>query len=125
MKKSFTTTRLKNKEMNDGVYNLRREVMKYVYEAKALAKDLPRIDIRITDTDRGNLLGLAQMNDKIIWIPENSVTDEKYDLRTIVFHEILHAVYGIDHIDDCPLMKPIHTPLTKRQCEKFFVKYAS
>jgi hypothetical protein len=41
---------LKNKDMNNEVYALRRRVMNFIYEARELA-ELPRVEVRITDSD--------------------------------------------------------------------------
>lgn len=116
------TKKLKNKEMNTQTYKLRKEAMKFVYEAKLLDPTLPRITVRITD-NADTILGMARFNKNIIWIVEKSITKNQYDLRTVVFHEILHAVYGIHHDESCPLMKAIHSPLSKRDCEYHFKKW--
>lgn len=117
------TKMVKNKKMNGDVYKLRKEALKYIYEAKSLVKDLPRITIRIAEK-HNKTLGVGRMGQNIIWITDEAIADNKYDLRTLVFHELLHAVYSIDHDENCPLMKSVHTPLTKVQCEKLFKKWA-
>jgi hypothetical protein len=98
-------------------------VMEFIYEAKDLVPTLPRIDVRITDCDRHNVLGTARMNDCIVWIPASTLKMSKNDARQIVFHEILHAAYGVEHVDSCPLMGPYFKKMTKSQAEKLFVKY--
>jgi hypothetical protein len=110
----------KNKDMNSSVYELRKKVMGYVYEAKELA-ELPRITIRVTENHQ-TALALAEMKGNIIWVTEQAVSSSEFDLRTIVFHEILHAVFGVDHDESCNLMKSMHTPLTKQECHKLFKK---
>lgn len=127
-KNRYETSRAKNLKMDDDVYKLRREVMKYIYEARELA-ELPRINIRITDDMEGTepdtkILGLAGMGDTvIIWIPKYTLK-KGYDLRTIVFHEILHTVYGIDHVnDENDIMYPYHEKLSKTKAEKEFKKW--
>ena len=114
---------MKNKKMNSEVYKLRRRVMNLIYEANTIVK-LPRVTVRIIE-DEKKALGYGQLGNNIIWITERAVTASEFDLRTIVFHELIHAVYGIGHDDNCPLMKPIHTPLSKSECHKLFRKWAS
>ena len=123
MRKNKKSSTLKNKKMDNRVYNLRRQVMKFIYEAKEIVT-LPYVDVRSTD-DHRSILGQARLNDNIIWITEETITSSKYDLRTIVYHELLHAVYGITHHDNCPLMNPTPQPLSKTECQALFKKWAS
>jgi hypothetical protein len=123
MKARTTTKLVKNKKMNQDTYKLRREVMELIYEAKALTSGkLPRIEVRIADKDT-SILGVATVGGNVIWITDGAIKQAKYDLRTVVYHEIVHAVYGVRHIETCPLMKAVHTPLTKAKCQKLFLKY--
>lgn len=115
--KKFKTNRLNNKEMSDAVYQLRRKVIDLIYEAKKLT-DLPRIDVRVTD-DHEKILGVARYNANIIWITENAVAS-----RCVVFHEILHAVFGQIHVKGCPLMdEKIDPNLDAETCNRLFMKY--
>lgn len=112
------TKLLKNKDMSESVYELRRKVIALIYEAKKLA-DLPRIEVRITN-DHDSILGAARIGEKIIWITESFVAS-----RSTVFHEILHAVFNQRHIAGCPLMAPQIDPNLKDDlCNKLFKKYA-
>ena len=114
---------MKNKEMSPEVYALRRQAIEMIYEAKKLVPDLPRLTVRITDNHE-RTLGKGWMKQNVIWLSERAVTGKDFDLRTIVFHEILHACYGIQHDESCPLMRAIHKPLSKAQCERLFLKWA-
>jgi len=111
---------LKNLQMNDDVYALRRKVIELIYEAKEL-DDLPRIEVRITEDDK-EILGQGRMNQNIIWISRRAVTE--FNLRPIVYHEILHAVYGVPHDEKCPLMRKTHKPLSKEVCQERFQYWA-
>lgn len=127
-KSSKNSGALINKDMNDQTYQLRSEVMKYIYEAKeALNRStqiiLPRITVRITK-DHESILGMGRMGKNIIWISQRAVESNRFDLRSIVFHEILHAVFKVNHDESCPLMKPVHSPLTKIQAQQLFIKWA-
>ena len=111
------TAYLHNKRMNNEVYLLRRKVIALIYEAKKLV-DLPRIDVRITD-NHSLIAGAGRVLDNKIWITENFVAS-----RAVVFHEILHAVFGVPHVDGCPLMAPICSNPSDAVCNQLFVKYA-
>lgn len=120
----YTTSDLTNKRMNQDVYKLRRKVIDLIYEINEIIK-LPRINVRITK-DHKKILGSASLtkNTNIIWITEKSITLSEYDLRSIVYHEVLHTVYGIEHNKNCPVMKPIHQKgLSKIQVQNIFLKY--
>lgn len=125
MRRNDTTKLVRNKKMNDETYALRREAMKFVYEAKELVGgELPRITVRIAEK-HNKTLGVGRMGQNIIWITDEAITNKRFDLRTLVFHELLHAVYAVDHDESCPLMKSVHTPLTKSQAQKLFKKWAA
>lgn len=119
-KRRTTSPDLKNLKMNKDTYKLRREAMSYIYEMKKLFPGLPRIDVRITE-DHKKILGQGRMKGKVIWITKKAVT--KRNLRPIVYHEVLHAVKGVGHKKDCPLMSPVIKPISKTQCQSLFTKY--
>ena len=113
--------RTKNLKMDKRIYGLRREVMGYIYEAKEVV-EMPRITVRITDNHE-SMLGCALMEKDVIWITERAI--HEYDLRSIVFHEIAHAVFGADHDEDCPLMKSSikrTERLSKTKCQQILKK---
>lgn len=85
---------------------------------------MDRVDVRITDCHREEVLGTARMNDKIIWIPAKTLNSPY--LREVVYHELCHALWGIEHNNDCPLMGPAvaKKALTKKECQVIFKKYA-
>jgi len=113
-----------NKKMNENVFKLRRKVMNFVYEAKKIYPQMPRITIRITDCNKPEVLGTAGMNRNIIWIPESTLSKGDSTIRHVVFHELCHAIWGIQHNEKCPLMKTFLTiPCSKRQCYSIFKKY--
>lgn len=113
---------MKIKDMDSKVYQLRRQVMGYIYEAKELYPNLPRINVRITEDDE-TCLAYAYLNKNIIRISTQAIIGKGFDLRTIVFHELVHAVFGFRHDDACELMRPKHRPLSKAKADKLFKKY--
>ena len=137
-RRRFETGNHTNKKMDrDGkVYALRRQVMDYIYRAKRLLEaNLPdyiwnRIDIRITDLTPEaviqRILGTARVRDYIIWIPQSTLEGGyKNHLHQIVFHEILHAAFGVEHDESCQLMAPLVTkePLDPKTVDDLFLMY--
>ena len=118
---------MKNKKMNSSVYALRRKVINIIYEAKKLV-DLPRVEVRITEADTTNPRTLAQaaLGDRVVWVAEKTVKNyTPTQLRHVVFHELLHAVFGTRHVDGCKLMGAFLTKTTKAEQNKLFKKYAN
>jgi len=117
------TKDFRNYKMNNEVYKLRKEVMNLIYEVKSVY-DIPRIDVRIGESNNCNTLGIARLNKNIIWIAEYTINKGVDFLRNVVYHELLHTIYGIDHDENCPLMQSrLNTILTKQQCLDIFGKY--
>jgi uncharacterized protein with PhoU and TrkA domain len=119
------TKQIKNFKMNDAVYKLRRQVIELIYEAKKEIKDLPRIEVRIGEARNHNVLGVAKLSKKQIWITKRAVDMSQDALRNIVFHEIVHAVTGFGHDEKCPLMKSTMDGylLNKTECMKYLKGY--
>lgn len=134
-KKAYGTER----EMNDETYRLRREVMNYIYYAKNLIKkvlnyDLPRQRIRIIDVIPNRfvggeekfltnfLLGCATMGGNDIWIPAKTI-ESKYDLKYVVFHELLHSAFCVDHDSNSPLMNPEYRQMTSDEMDNWLIKH--
>jgi hypothetical protein len=116
---------IKNFKMNDEVYKLRRQVINLIYEVKKEFLSFPRIEVRIGEARNHNVLGVAKLSKKQIWITKRAVDMSQDALRNIVYHEIVHAVTGFGHDDKCPLMKPTLDGylLNKNQCMKYLKKY--
>jgi hypothetical protein len=121
-RKRTETKGLANLKMNDRVYALRRKVLAFVYEAKALFPGLPRIEIRVTENDP-RILGMATVGECVIWITERMVAN-----RETVYHEIIHAVFGVGHDPRCSIMKATYNvdgpEMPKAEADKIFLKYA-
>ena len=116
--------KLNNKKMNNEVYSLRRKVINIIYDIKKEV-DLPRIEVRITDSHT-HILGVGRMNCNIIWITEECINCNPKTLFHVVAHEIGHAVFGLSHDDNCKLMKPIViSAATKKQAINVLKKASS
>ncbi len=105
-----------NLRMNNETYALRRKVMNMIYDARAIVT-LPRITVRITE-NHNRQLGCAWINHNVLWISERAITGYNDTiLRSIVYHEILHAVFGTEHDESCILMSSaINTEITESDC---------
>ena len=119
------TKQIKNFDMNDNTYKMRRQVINMLYEIKREVKNFPIIEVRIGEARDHKVLGVAQLKDKKIWITKRAVEMNEDALRNIVYHEVVHAVTGFGHDDLCPLMKPTldNYFLNKDQCMKYLKKY--
>jgi hypothetical protein len=125
--KTMNTKKIKNNKMNKDTYAKRRKVIDLIYEAKNFGIDLPRIDVRIGTAKKGHeqVLGVGRMSDKKIWITEKAINQNTNYLRHVVFHEIGHAVFGLNHREDCPLMcSELDKPVTKQQALSILKEYA-
>ena len=111
--------------MNNETYKLRHKVVTLLYEIKREVENFPRIEVRIGEARNHNVLGVAQLKDKKIWITKRAVDMSEDALRNIVYHEVVHAVTGFGHDDLCPLMKPTLDGylLNKNQCMEYLKKY--
>jgi hypothetical protein len=131
MKKDFNSGYGRNLKMNDDVYALRRQVIDIIYQAKNVLRsngiDLPRLDVRIIENsaDKPQVLGVARLKGNIIWIATKSLEKYKAHLRDTVYHEIVHAVTGFGHDDNCKLMAPCINllPLSDDEANGLLVKY--
>ena len=128
MNGQISTKEIKNKRMSRPVYTLRRRVMGLIYEARRVV-NLPRIEVRIVDNIDG-VNAAAELNGNRIWVTEEAASNMPIDdLRRTVYHEIIHAVLGVNHVEKCPMMH-YHSlvTLTKRQADfyltHYFLKYS-
>ena len=117
------------KGMNDRVHRTeRRPVIDCIYPAKRwlreIGYELPRIRVRITETDRHNpVMGSAVLNANEVYIVDTSI-DSRH-LMHVVCHEIVHAVLGKGHDEYCPLMASRVPAIewTRDTIKKNFIKY--
>ena len=94
-------------QMNNETYALRRKVIEIIYTAKKKGFNLPRIEVRIVNTEINNgACGYAYLNKNIVHINEKWVNINNECLTFIVLHEIVHAVTGFEHDNNCYLMQP-------------------
>ena len=117
-------SQIKNFKMNDITYKKRRKVIDLIYEAKKEIKDLPRIEVRIGEARKKNVLGVAMLKDCKIWITDDAINMGDDALRNVVFHEIVHAVTGFRHDKNCYLMHPnLPTNPKPEKSLEAFIKY--
>jgi hypothetical protein len=119
------TKKIKNNKMNDRTYVLRRKVIDILYEARDHGIKLPRINVRIGNPTEGNenVLGVGgRLN---IWITEKAINRGPDYLLHVTLHELCHAVYNLDHDENCKLMaSSIGEPCKAREAWAIFRKYS-
>lgn len=119
--KNTTAYGSKLRRMNDETYTLRRKVIDIIYSLKAEV-ELPRIEVRIVTESQCGACGYAYLNEKIVHIIDKW-TNSKH-LYKIVLHEIVHAVTGFEHDNNCRLMSPyLDKELTDAEALKIFKTY--
>ena len=62
------------------------------------------------------------MKGNSIFITEKAIN--RADMVAIVLHEILHAVYAIEHVDGCKLMSASVIGCTDAEAYELFQQYA-
>ena len=116
--------KIKNFKMNKETYPLRRKVIDLIYEIKNSGVVLPRIEVRIGEARKANLLGVAMLKDCKIWITDDAINMGDDALRNVVFHEIVHAVTGFGHDEKCPLMmSTLGKLLNQKDCLRILKQY--
>lgn len=111
-------------QMDNEVYQLRRRVINCIHEAKNLV-DLPRIDVRIVDGGKPtDAIGYAWHNSNIVHMSKRWCTMSHDELYMVVLHELVHAVVGFHHDENCYLMKATFTDANNiKLAEKRFQTY--
>ena len=125
-RKKKTTKNFTNFKMNNEVYEKRKKVIDFIYELKNEGFKLPRIDVRIGTDKQCDILGKARLKDNIIWITDKAIKDtNKNWLRTTVYHELLHAIYGCNHVKGCPIMSAVQPDVVANKVKsiEIFKKY--
>jgi putative lipoic acid-binding regulatory protein len=109
------TAQLKNKTayghslkvMDNNTYAMRRQVIEIIREANNKGFNLPRIEVRIVSGGENVNCGYAYLNKNIVHIHDKYLNRSKAFITHLVLHEVVHAVTGFRHDDNCSLMCPI------------------
>jgi hypothetical protein len=125
MRKQKTAYEFTMPSMNSDLYGLRRLVIDEIYRIKKTYSRLPRIEVRIVNPpDENSACGYAWLNQNIIHISSQWVNNK--NLPEIVAHEVVHAVTGFRHDDNCLLMsKYVTNNLDYQTIDKCLEKYLS
>ena len=125
-KKTMKIKQIKNFRMSDEVYKLRTQVINLIREAKRGGAKLPWIAVRVGEQTarHKHILGCATMKGNEMWITKEAIDLGIDTLRNVVFHEIAHAVFNINHDEKCPLMaSSLKKMLNKEDALKHLLKY--
>ena len=79
------TKEIKNFEMNNEVYKLRRKVINLIYEVKNKVENFPRVEIRIGESRCDKTLGIASRGKRQVWITKEAIDMGEDALRNIVY----------------------------------------
>ena len=114
-----------NHKMNNEVYKNKRKVLDFVYELKNQGFKLPRVNVVIGDAKKCNVLGKARLKDNIIWITQEAINNGSNELRSVVYHELLHAIYCCTHVKGCPIMSAVQPDVVANKVKsiEIFKKY--
>ena len=102
-------------DMSKDTYNLRREVMKVLYDVKNKGYVIPRVEVRIVSQDT-DACAYAYLGKNIIHVNEKYISKKYKSLFTqVILHEVVHAVFGVGEVIGCKLM----------HCSQFWVNRPS
>jgi hypothetical protein len=109
------------KKMDNDTYALRRRVMNVLYDIKNKGIKIPRIEVRIVSDNPSGVCGYAYLNSNVVHIVEKWAKINEDELTHLVLHEVVHAVTGFAHDDECYLMHPkfVRTPDLNKSWEAF------
>ena len=88
-------------KMDDNTYALRRKVMDVLYEIKRRGYSIPRIEVRIVDSNT-NACAYAYLGQNIAHFNKKYIGFKNF--TQIVLHEVVHATFGIGEVIGCKLM---------------------
>lgn len=110
---------LTNRDDNAFTHTLELRVRHLISDAERLyGSPFPPITVIITH-DSPEAYGMALLEGGIIWISERVVMS-----RAVVYHELLHALFGLDHVKGCPLLDShIDPDLDRDICDTLFIQY--
>ena len=118
----------RNADIDAGVWDIRKKVIGIIREASTVVGyRLPRVEVRVVvDSECADAIAMARMGGCVVNVVLDHVENMSYlDLRHVVFHELVHAVFNIGHNEECALMRSTLKKTTKRQQNKIFSQYAN
>jgi len=125
MRKNKTTKNFTNFKMTGDVYLQRCKVMSVIYAVKKAGMNIPRIDVRIGEDKKCEVLGKGRLNDCIIWITPKAINKGENYMYHTVLHELVHTIFGKGHSRTCHLMKAYQPEVvfSKDKLIKLFRRY--
>ena len=122
-RKNKTTNNFVNYKMTNEVYKLRKKVINVLYDLKDKGFNLPRIDVRIGQHKDCQVLGVARLNNNIIWITEKAIDKKENEFYHTVLHELLHTIYGCEHDNKCHIMTPYQPKVVFNKNKLFLFQF--
>jgi len=114
-----------NHKMNNDVYKNKQKVLNFIYELKNEGLKLPYVRVKIGDAKKCNVLAKAKMKKCEIWVTQKAIDKGSNELRSVVYHELLHAIYGCEHVKGCLIMDAVQPEVVanKSKSIEIFKKY--
>lgn len=114
-----------NHKMNNDVYKNKQKVLNFIYELKNEGLKLPYVRVKIGDAKKCNVLAKAKMKKCEIWVTQKAIDNGSNELRSVVYHELLHAIYGCEHVKGCLIMDAVQPEVVanKSKSIEIFKKY--
>lgn len=108
--KNRTSFNARLNKMNDQTYKMRRQVMDIIYQIKNKGYQIPRIEVRIVNGGDDHIAAYAYLNKNIVHVQDHWLSYSPETLVHVILHEVVHAVTGFKHDENCYLMHP-HVPI--------------
>lgn len=123
-----TKDQLKNNlPMSAKTGEFRQQVLEIIHKAKyEYNMQLPMVKYRLAEDESYihptmGVGGRTKKGQSHIRISERYFNTDKF--VPLVLHELAHACWGQEHVDDCPLMNPIYKHISEEEAWELFDLY--
>lgn len=117
----------KNLPMSAKTGEFRQQVLDIIHTAKyEYGMKLPMVKYRLVEDESYihptmGVGGITKKGQSHIRISEKYFNTDKF--VPLVLHELAHACWGQQHVDDCPLMSPTFKPISEEEAWELFDLY--
>ena len=117
----------KNLPMSAKTGEFRQQVLDIIHTAKyEYGMKLPMVRYRLVEDESYihpamGIGGITKKGQSEIRISEKYFDTDKF--VPLVLHELAHACWGQEHVDDCPLMSPTYEHISEEEAWELFDLY--
>lgn len=117
----------KNLPMSAKTGEFRQQVLDIIHTAKyEYGMKLPMVKYRLVEDESYihpamGVGGITKKGQSEIRISEKWFNTDAF--VPLVLHELAHACWGQEHVDDCPLMSPTFKPISEEEAWELFDLY--